>query len=358
MTIRISYALFVAVLIGVLATATVASAAVSCPTITRTLKYGSRGADVTTLQTYLASSKDFYPEAAITGFFGRATEKAVQRFQAAQNIVSSGTAASTGYGSVGAKTRAALAACNTSAANGTALNTPATVATSSAAVPPVTTTPLVPVTPIVPSAPLVTFTDGATTTVTYGVGPMPTINTFNLAPRIVDLTNDSANMYWTSSNTVTCSAEKWNGSGYTAVSENVGVNGSVNLVVAEGPTTFSLKCVGIGNNSSSSPTTIRRDVAVQIAHPKPSCTIKTDKEAYVYAKDSIIMSWTTVGADNITWVHGAGTDPVSLPYGNQYQSGSLMLSSIAGSSQTVTMNVSGYGGSATCSKTFSIVSAS
>lgn len=50
-----------------------------------------------------------YPEARITGYFGPATMRAVQRWQAKHNIVSSGDPDSTGYGYVGRRTRAAIA---------------------------------------------------------------------------------------------------------------------------------------------------------------------------------------------------------------------------------------------------------
>lgn len=338
--------------LGLLLTGT-ASAKVSCPSIARTLKYGSRGADVTILQTYLATNAALYPEAAITGYFGPATERAVQRFQASRNIVSSGTAASTGYGSVGARTRAALLTCETGSTPTTASSTPQVTAPQTAA--PVSTAP---VTPPPPSNPLVTYADGATTTVTLGAGATPSINSFYFAPRSVELTDMSTNIMWTSSNAYNCSVEKTVGGATTVVAENVGVNGSTNVVISDDPTYISLRCTGLGDNSTSSPSAIKREVVAHIAHPKPSCTVTTDKDSYAYTKDTIILKWTTVGADTITWSHSnTAVDPVALPYGNQYSSGSLFLSSVAGSSQIVTLNVSGYGGSATCFKSFTITSA-
>jgi peptidoglycan hydrolase-like protein with peptidoglycan-binding domain len=65
---------------------------------------GSTGADVTRLQTYLSGNTSIYPERLITGYFGTLTQAAVQRFQVAQNIVSSGTPTTTGYGRVGPST--------------------------------------------------------------------------------------------------------------------------------------------------------------------------------------------------------------------------------------------------------------
>lgn len=69
---------------------------------------GSTGGDVTRLQTYLAANPDLYPSGLITGYFGLLTQGGVQKFQAAQGIVSSGTPATTGYGRVGPITMARL----------------------------------------------------------------------------------------------------------------------------------------------------------------------------------------------------------------------------------------------------------
>ncbi len=343
-------AFFILTIIVSFFTTGVASAAVTCPTITRTLSYNSKGADVSALQTYLASDKTLYPEGVTSGYFGRATEKAVQRFQASRKIVSSGTAATTGYGSVGSKTRTALAACNTgsTAAPTTATTTPTAATTTSSANP-------VP-TPVPPQNPLVTFTDGATTTVTLGSGPVPMITTFSFAPRAVDLTNDPVTMYWITSGARICSVEKLNGSTYEVVNPDAGVNGSVTYKITASPTTYSLKCMGLGDNSTSTASSIRRDVRVVINNPVPTCTLTTDKSSYVYAKDTIKVSWTSTGADSINWEHGTVKDPIALPFGNQYPSGSLFASSIAGDSQTIKLNVSGYGGATSCTATFSISS--
>lgn len=72
------------------------------------LSLGSQGEQVTQLQTYLATNASIYPSGLITGYFGPLTQAAVQRFQAAQGIVSSGTPATTGYGRVGPQTMAAI----------------------------------------------------------------------------------------------------------------------------------------------------------------------------------------------------------------------------------------------------------
>ncbi|MEK7133972.1 MAG: plastocyanin/azurin family copper-binding protein [Patescibacteria group bacterium] len=81
----------------------------SCPLVGRTLKKGASGSDVTRLQQFLARDPSIYPEANISGYYGALTERAVQRWQAKYNIVSSGTPESTGYGVVGPRTAAAIA---------------------------------------------------------------------------------------------------------------------------------------------------------------------------------------------------------------------------------------------------------
>jgi hypothetical protein len=72
--------------------------------LTRNLYKGLKGDDVKTLQTFLVNQK-YLTADSVTGFFGPLTEKAVQAFQKSQNIISSGTPLSTGYGNVGPMTR-------------------------------------------------------------------------------------------------------------------------------------------------------------------------------------------------------------------------------------------------------------
>lgn len=50
--------------------------------LTGTLEVGTRGDQVTVLQTLLAADPAIYPEASVTGFFGPLTTRAVKRFQA------------------------------------------------------------------------------------------------------------------------------------------------------------------------------------------------------------------------------------------------------------------------------------
>jgi peptidoglycan hydrolase-like protein with peptidoglycan-binding domain len=71
------------------------------------LYYGERNTQVTALQTFLIQNNDLGPNYA-TGFYGSLTQAAVKQFQCAKSIVCSGSPATTGWGSVGPRTRAAI----------------------------------------------------------------------------------------------------------------------------------------------------------------------------------------------------------------------------------------------------------
>jgi chitodextrinase/peptidoglycan hydrolase-like protein with peptidoglycan-binding domain len=90
------------------ATATPCSASDPCGSITRSLSRGSSGKDVSTLQRILSMIEGVYPEKLNTGYFGAMTELAVQKFQAANDLASSGTPQTTGFGRVGPQTREKL----------------------------------------------------------------------------------------------------------------------------------------------------------------------------------------------------------------------------------------------------------
>ena len=80
----------------------------TCPTLTRTLSFGSRGSDVGELQQFLANN-GYLSIASATGYFGVLTEQAVQQWQAHNGVVSGGDRTSSGFGVVGARTRQAIA---------------------------------------------------------------------------------------------------------------------------------------------------------------------------------------------------------------------------------------------------------
>jgi peptidoglycan hydrolase-like protein with peptidoglycan-binding domain len=90
--------------LAILATVGLTSVAFAYYPITSQLDFGARGNNVTNLQTFFADNASIYPEGLVTGYFGGLTRNAVQMFQSQNGIMSSGTAASTGYGRVGPTT--------------------------------------------------------------------------------------------------------------------------------------------------------------------------------------------------------------------------------------------------------------
>ncbi len=74
-------------------------------TFTKNLSYGSSDGQVLQLQSLLAKDSAVYPEAKVSGWFGPATKRAVERFQIKFGIARVGDA---GFGTVGPRTRAEL----------------------------------------------------------------------------------------------------------------------------------------------------------------------------------------------------------------------------------------------------------
>lgn len=89
------------------ATSTGSGQALPCLSLGRTLSIGAEGEDVQKLQEFLIRA-GLLQAGKATGYFGALTEAAVKKWQAAEGIVSSGNAATTGYGVVGPKTRSAI----------------------------------------------------------------------------------------------------------------------------------------------------------------------------------------------------------------------------------------------------------
>ncbi len=88
-------------------TAATTTPAATAPVITRTLYLGLQGDDVLSLQQYFITQGLLAPSSA-TGFFGPLTQAAVQKLQAKNNLVSSGSPNTTGWGVVGPITRALI----------------------------------------------------------------------------------------------------------------------------------------------------------------------------------------------------------------------------------------------------------
>ena len=76
------------------------AAPVYAASLTRELEQGMSGADVSTLQTYLAQDPSLYPQGLVTGFFGFLTKSAVSNYQSQAGLPA--------VGRVGPATMAAL----------------------------------------------------------------------------------------------------------------------------------------------------------------------------------------------------------------------------------------------------------
>ncbi len=84
-----------------------AAPANACPALTRTLALWNRGEEVSSLQQFLVQA-GLLSEDAVTGNFGPQTENALKVWQKREGVVTNGTAAETGWGVTGPKTRAAI----------------------------------------------------------------------------------------------------------------------------------------------------------------------------------------------------------------------------------------------------------
>lgn len=88
-----------------IASLSLASSVFAYTTVNSQLDFGETNADITSLQMFFKDNSVIYPEGLVTGYFGSLSRSAVERFQTHYSIVSSGSAATTGYGRVGPSTR-------------------------------------------------------------------------------------------------------------------------------------------------------------------------------------------------------------------------------------------------------------
>lgn len=77
-------------------------------TVNSQLDLGETNSDVTSMQAFFKDNTAIYPEGLVTGYFGNLSRMAVERFQTQNNIVSSGSARTTGFGRVGPSTKDAI----------------------------------------------------------------------------------------------------------------------------------------------------------------------------------------------------------------------------------------------------------
>lgn len=85
-TTKVTKALFTSGLLAATLAISVVPALASADTLYRQLQVGSRGNDVSSLQTFLAADNTIYPQGLVTGYFGGLTRSAVSNFQARNGI--------------------------------------------------------------------------------------------------------------------------------------------------------------------------------------------------------------------------------------------------------------------------------
>jgi peptidoglycan hydrolase-like protein with peptidoglycan-binding domain len=90
MKTTITKTLFTTGLLAATLAVSVVPALASADVLYRQLQVGSRGNDVSSLQTFLATDNTIYPQGLVTGYFGGLTRSAVSNFQARNGIPTAG----------------------------------------------------------------------------------------------------------------------------------------------------------------------------------------------------------------------------------------------------------------------------
>ena len=263
--------------------------------------------EVTKLQRFLAQDSSVYPSALITGYFGPATEKAVQLWQTRNGIVSSGSPDSTGYGYVGPSTRAAMV-CRGSV-DSTISNTPTT--------------------PYVAQADIV----------------YPVVKV-SASPLSIEA-GQSTVLSWNTTNAKRCVLQ------YDSIEENVSLNGS-KIVSPSSTTLYKIWCVndsGTGKDGSSS----EKIVKITLLNPSPSCTLTANKSLYEHG-ETIKFSWTSKNADyTMFWQDDSGKDHLKLPGDKNSKKGSVkVVADVLGSPYAKLLVYNNDGRSSSCRATVSV----
>lgn len=300
------------------------AASAAGPCLSQTLARGSRGSEVSTLQQYLVAEKLLAADGA-TGYFGSMTEAAVQKWQVVNGPVTSGTPATTGFGTVGAKTRALL--CNHA-------STPTNAATSAS----------IPATTTVPTTPVVTTSATATAPIVdSGVGKKPDIWSFRVSAETIQAPGEMVTFNWTVYDAASCDVSTTEG---TLLSKNLSPIATLD-VLPQKPTTFVLVCRGTGDGTIAAPKSATSTKHVRVVHVAPTCELAFDKSTYKFG-DTIKLSWKSTGADYGTWQQTIG-DNYPMPYGKIATEGQYFFGVNGSVTQTMRLVVTGRGGTGECS---------
>lgn len=213
-----------------------------CPLIGRVLYLGDSGDDVTRLQQYLARDPSVYPERLITGYYGALTEAAVKRWQVKFNIVSSGTAATTGYGQVGPRTAATMAQ-HCAATGGGGVVTPGTGGAAGG---------FIKITPTTGTVPLTVSVEATVNTVNSCAGALYTIDWGDgTAPAYISVPAGNCNQL------VQVLQHQYTRSGTFSVALSSGSHRtSANVTVIGGTTTPASDSISANPSSGTAPLTV------------------------------------------------------------------------------------------------------
>jgi len=282
---------------GTPTTTTATSSAPSCTPVG--LKYNlylgvkdnETGGDVTKLQRFLAQDTSVYPAGLVTGFFGPMTELAVQKWQAKNNVVSSGAPDTTGYGVVGPKTRGRMIGV----CGGTSL-VPVVVTPVSPTVPPVVTPTQPTVSQPVVSTPAVVYF--STTFVDYAYTIGNSVNGFEYQSQIILTNGSKENVYI---RIVVNNQPSWLNTAYSkdlltiSPGQPLGIGVSVNPV---GLTAGTYKTeISVEGNFAGSPKVIPITLRVYGSVPiEQSLNITNPLGGHVWTfGDTQTFRWTTTG---------------------------------------------------------------
>jgi plastocyanin len=230
-----------------------------------------------------------YPEGKVTGYYGALTQAAVGRWQAKNGIVSSGSPSTTGFGNVGPKTAAAMAA----ACGGSDSGDPVVGG-------------FIKVSPILGDAPLTVNAEAtinttksclpATYTITWGDNSAPI--SISIPQGKCDVLSQTYSHTYTSGGSFTVTLA----SGEHATTATVGVNGSATMNM--GGSTNTGNNTGTGSSNTSAGGTVSGSLSIRMKGSvfTPNNTTITSGTKVTWTNDDVTNH--TVSADNGSYNSG------------------------------------------------------
>ncbi len=257
-----------------------------CVELTRMLSLGASdattGGEVSALQKVLAQDPVIYPEGRVTGYYGPATEAAVKLLQTREGVVAGGNPATTGFGAVGALTRAFfLKKCGTTMSSGSASSTSS--GTSGGATTPPST--------------LTNALQAALPTITLDVFPTATTNTPTVSGTAKNLTSVSVSLR--SSETVYESSSVSVQNGVWSVKTSPVKNGTYQVIVrggGGGAVAVGFITVDVPDTSGTSAASTTPVTKPAIPHVDSEVQLKvngSDRGTTVTEGSRVLVGWST-----------------------------------------------------------------